>query len=907
MILRSIAVEGWRCFANPVEVRPFDEGVNVLYAPNGSGKSTLFEALRRAFTDWYRVSGQDAEAMRPWGRQLAPTVTVEFAHGGVEYRLRKRFLDRPFAGLDRQEDGRFVPLAQDDAVDDHLREMLRQKPPGRGLARPENWGLAQILWVPQGRLGFEGLSGDLVTDIRRSLGAQVSTGAASRLEKRTEEVYARYFTPTGKRRTGKDASPVVSLEQQLAAAKDREGEALARFQQYEATARRVEELRARRAQARRDAEALSKALTEARRRAEQYRALRDQRGRQKTQAEREEARYDALRQRIKDIQETTQNLEKTDREVEELRGTVQRLAREVEARDQEASKAKADLENVQAERGRLEQMQREAEQAARYAQCLKNIQDLDARLARIAEASEALAQRKRERAAWVAPDAKTLRAIRKALNEREAAQKSIEGALITLEIVPLAATSLTVLAGEEPGEKVLAAGLPARLQGSPEVVAELPGLGRIRASGPVESVEAFRTQRDEAARKLAQLTEGFPSADLEELEARSDRANELEQCVAQAETELKTLLAGEQPEDLEQERAKLAQVQAQILEAFPGWAGRAPDVAALQEAARAARREYETALAGAQGAWERAREAREAAAHRHTAERTRLEEREKQHRSLRVHLDGLTSDGKTPEQREAESKAVALAWEAARSALGETERLLAEFPDDPADTAERLERQLQAAEQAATEALEKEKTEEGKLAQLAAQGPYSALAQAQEEAAKLARELERETAREAAVRLLQDTVKQCRSEALAAVAGPVEAAATRLFRRIAGRRLGPVRFADAFQPAHVEPELAGGAVSVEEVSGGEKEQIFLATRLALAEVLARQERQLVVLDDILLATDAARLARVMAVLEEAAQRLQIAILTCHPERYGGLRGARFLDLESLAGVPARVT
>jgi DNA repair exonuclease SbcCD nuclease subunit len=55
----------------------------------------------------------------------------------------------------------------------------------------------------------------------------------------------------------------------------------------------------------------------------------------------------------------------------------------------------------------------------------------------------------------------------------------------------------------------------------------------------------------------------------------------------------------------------------------------------------------------------------------------------------------------------------------------------------------------------------------------------------------------------------------------------------------------------------------------------------------------------VVLDDVLTATDTGRLARVMGVLEEAAQRLQVLILTCHPERYRGLAGANFVDLEAI--------
>jgi len=45
------------------------------------------------------------------------------------------------------------------------------------------------------------------------------------------------------------------------------------------------------------------------------------------------------------------------------------------------------------------------------------------------------------------------------------------------------------------------------------------------------------------------------------------------------------------------------------------------------------------------------------------------------------------------------------------------------------------------------------------------------------------------------------------------------------------------------------------------------------------------------------ATDAGRLARVVSVLEEAAQHLQVLILTCRLERYRGLKQAVFFDLE----------
>ncbi len=899
MILRSIAVEGWRCFANRVHVGPFSEGLNVLYAPNGSGKSTLFEALIRALLDGHRVSGRDAEAMRPWGRSLAPAVILEFAHAGADYRLTKRFLDRSFAELERSEGGRFVRLDESDAADERVRQILRSNPPGRGLARLENWGLAQILWVPQGRLEVAGLSGELVSDIRASLGAHVTGTAATRLEKRIEETYAQFYTSQGKLKSGREAPLVVALREKHAAAQKQVRATRELLEAFEASARRVEDLRAQRAQARRDAEAVSQALAEARRRAGSYRGLLSRRDAQRERVKAAEAQCGELKHRVDEIHASTRELGQAEEALERLRGDLQHWGREVEDRQSHAAQTKATLEDLRKDAGQAEQAQRQAEAAQRFADCRKALDELDARRLRIAQAAAALGERKQQRAALFAPDGKALRAIRKAIKERDEAQVRIEAALVTLEITPAADALATLLAGEEPGPKPLRAGAPASFRGSPEVVVDLAGLARLRASGPVESVEEHRAQREAAVRKLQQLTEGFPTTDLEALEALVETSKELDQRVAEAQAQLDALLGDGSAEDLTQERARLAAVRAQILEAAPEWAENPPDVEALREAARAARRAFDEALAVAQASSDRTQQTLASAREQQAALTARREETEKQATSLAARLAALTSDGKPDQQRDAELSQAALAWDAARRVLEEVEIQLAAFDDNPEDTVARLDQQLQAAEETATQALEKEKTEEGRLEHLSVQGPYSALALAQEELARLERQVAEEESRTAAIRLLHDTVAQCRAEAVAAVTGPVEAAATRIFQRVAGRRLGRVQFGEDFAPLHVLPELADGPVPIESASGGEKEQIFLAARLALAEVLAKDERQLVVLDDVLLATDAPRLARVMSVLEEAAQRLQVVVLTCHPERYRGLGAAQFLDLEVL--------
>ena len=170
----------------------------------------------------------------------------------------------------------------------------------------------------------------------------------------------------------------------------------------------------------------------------------------------------------------------------------------------------------------------------------------------------------------------------------------------------------------------------------------------------------------------------------------------------------------------------------------------------------------------------------------------------------------------------------------------------------------------------------------------------------EEEIAALEDQFKSEQLRVDAIRLLHDTLTESHAQTLSAVIGPVEAAATRTMQRITGERLGQLKLGESLEPDAVIPGIFGTPVALNDgLSGGEKEQIHLATRLALADLLAKEERQLVVLDDVLAATDAGRLARVMTILEEAAQRLQILILTCHPERYGGLEGANFLDLEAI--------
>jgi len=86
-------------------------------------------------------------------------------------------------------------------------------------------------------------------------------------------------------------------------------------------------------------------------------------------------------------------------------------------------------------------------------------------------------------------------------------------------------------------------------------------------------------------------------------------------------------------------------------------------------------------------------------------------------------------------------------------------------------------------------------------------------------------------------------VSRCRNRAVEAVFEPVQNRATELLRRITPTPLGTVCFSESFLPGTC-CRRSRATRALEEASGGEQEQVHLAVRLALADVLFADERQL---------------------------------------------------------------
>ena len=145
--------------------------------------------------------------------------------------------------------------------------------------------------------------------------------------------------------------------------------------------------------------------------------------------------------------------------------------------------------------------------------------------------------------------------------------------------------------------------------------------------------------------------------------------------------------------------------------------------------------------------------------------------------------------------------------------------------------------------------------------------------------------------------MLHETLTEQKRDVMQSILGPIRLRANHILQRIAGTRFDGILFDESLLPSGISPRSVDETVSLDQISGGEREQVYFAVRMALAEVAFNNERQLVVLDDVFTYTDTPRLARIATILDEAAERFQIILLTCHPERYRGLPNAKFFDLE----------
>ena len=901
MILERLHVEGFRHLTAPYDFVP-DERLTIISAPNGSGKSTLLDALYHGLLEKHTVSGTVAsERLLSRGRTLVPRITIDFRAGNNRYRLRKHFLRDKLSKLDRWEAGRYVPLCEDTASDDFVRELFTAAAPVRGAVdAARHWGLGHILWSPNS-VQYAAVPGAAADHVRSMLtAASIATPGERAVEQRIAERYERYFTETGALARSAGSANLPALDIATAAARAAVSDAATNIEQLDYLRGAYERSSSSAAQIGAERTAVRQQLEDTKILAARFDELATQRRLGAAEEERWHEHSRAIKARIDGIAALQTRRAALHIKHNASKAALDAIGARVSAAGAVLATATGAVEAAASLVRAVQVRAADVTAASDYVRAVDDFRRSAARIARIDSDARDIVLLERRRKRIAAPTKVELKLLREIDIERRSLEAAIAVTSLALEIRTEVDMPANVAVGDRTGALLLGGGNAHVVSGSDQIVVIVPGFGRITARG-ADSAAAARSKHATLSLQLRAALERLQAASLAELEARADRAGSIENEIAVRRRSHATSLDGG---NLIAIRRHLQDVQAQIdaiERRHPAWREHQPDAHGLRAAFD---RDLQVAVARERTAAARRQpaEAQHAAAlceHNRTFAAHRDLEREDEQHATR--LQDLRSDGPSDTEREAALADSLLHWTAARRQRENLDVALDAFGRSPHDTRKALELHERELSRRYEEQYGRAQRALALLEEFAHRGTYRQLAEAEEVLAALVEQQRIERAEADAIGLLSSAFHSARQQRIEAVLAPVQTRASALLARIAGPSLGAIEIASDLTPAGVRGRQHGDFVEIAStLSTGEREQIYMATRLAIADVIAGSRgRQLFVLDDILTGTDPIRLSRFIAILQEfSRERLQIIVTTTDANRYLGIVDAKHIDLRA---------
>lgn len=875
-------------FGGRIRLGPFEPGMNVLAAPNESGKTTAFRAAARALFDRHTTKGEEIRELQRVGTGLAPRVVVEFGVASDRYRIEKTFLVGPLSVLKRWRDGAWQTMADGDAADQRVQSLLQSTLPGRGVTRPEHWGLLGFLWARQGEPADWPMFGEDVQGqaLRARLARVELDPVIERVRERLGEMAAEELTARGLPKAGGAWANAIH--------------------EWEDLKRQLEEVRRIRA----DLEVAHDRFIQA---SEQVTQL-EKEQREQTQVAAGLAAQLAAGERIRT------DLERLDAALESARSRLKRVTADVGLRTERMAEGKAVGEKlVQAEetvkeqqrvrdalRLAIEQAREEGRGAdevlrgqrsrrerirelMRLRQLEAEVTALGAKFAEAVQARVALASLEERRAKVPVITEECLRRFESLEEALRGHRAALEASGITVELQPDRSLDIEIRDGSSAVSQSLMAGEPFRIQRPHSVNLTLPGWGRVAVrSGAKEAEEAAQRAR-ETESELARELETVGVATVQAARDALVLGRELDAELRVARAALKAVIG--QQRDLEtlgvahdqavQKRDALLGVLAPEPAELALGPGELEAVeAGLSEAVPAA----EKVVNGINVRMEGLRGEERTATERVTAAERGASEARARIAALEAQLADLV--GRHPEGMESALTEAQMGFVEAEARV---KAARATLPVDFEKLPERNRRAAMGLQQIAS-SLQTQWTARdnarGVLEMLGGQGLHARETGLEERLEEVRTRLESVRTQAWAARVVHDLIQRRRQEATRAVLAPLEDRLTVAFAELTGVRGRRVFLDERLQ-------LAGVGAGREEMhafgllSQGAREQLLLCLRIAVAEELAANEPQVLILDDVLVNTDGTRQQRVLDLLSGVATRLQVVVLTCHPERYRG--------------------
>lgn len=881
MKLDHLHISEVKQFRQPLHIDGLTTGINVFVGPNESGKSTLVDAIRAAFFERYK-SGS-VEYLQPWGdSSAAPEVEIAFDWQGERWLLNKRFLNKPRCDL--VVGG--THFSETDA-EDKLAELFGYQFALKGASRPEVQGIPGLLWVQQGTIQDirdpVGHAGELLQSALGTSLGEVAASAGDELTAALEKERGQWLTRTGKP-TGdykavmdtcsSDRADLSEMDAQIARYREQVDE-LGRLREQRQTIDRPQPWQAER-----------RLANEAQRHLNEVNGWQDEQQQDHAKLADRARSQDLCRQQLRDFEAARKQLAKRAaakaKALEQVAACAERQP-SVDTRLQQATAAYARAKTAaaqsrqQAERIRLQsEHDALASSLASGRKTLKQARDVQKALVDLREQHQASSI-----------DEKSLSKLRRCRDKLGELAIRRESLATRLQFDLLPGKSLAV--GEEN-----VTGTGKRLLVESTQIA-IPEIGTLRLQpGGADIAELVREQ-ERAQGQHDSLLAQLGIATLAEGEQRVAASKQL---VGQVERET-ARLDGMAPEGVDALAAQ-CDLDAARLHALSGKLAGLP--ATMPDAADEAA--ADAALASANTRLKAAEQATHELEHDRAMANQALINASDEWTQLH---DELESPEYQQRVRNANDQLVNLNAEAASigdAITARQQQIDAANPDVLQQDVERHTRSADAMERDAAARKQSIDRLEATLETLGAQGleeERNTLRQKLEANERRRDELTRHTE---ALDLLLGLLKDRRQALTRQLQAPLQKHLDHYLKLLFPHASLTVDEHLTPQVLTRQPAAAPESGTVENLSYGTREQMGLISRLAYADLLREAGKPtLIILDDALVHSDAARLAQMKRILFDAATRHQVLLFSCHPDNWRDL-GVAARDLQALKATAA---
>jgi DNA repair exonuclease SbcCD ATPase subunit len=903
MILRDIVVENWRCIRR-LELSDLPDGIVLFSGPNGTGKTSLVKALRACLYDAdHDTGGGNFKKQLPWSGARSPRVAVSFEVGEITYRLSKVF--------SKSKEGRAILEKRVgggwQVEEDAPKEASRKARLLLGAERSQE-GLNQLLWLAQGEISLpDKLDQSLEGKLAAVLGTMI-TGRDFSFCRILEKRLGQWFTEGGK--YAKHSAVTRFEESRTELQKDfhQAQEELARLERDMAALQDLEENLPAFRRDLKSAEEELRLLGAERERSRVRLAGYESARRQHQQAVKE---CELAKSRLAELQGELQALSLQEETLTKAEKAVADLAQIVVQRENIHGQRTAELEDARRQRQELTGLEAELEDLGKLTEAenrcggLTNILDWGHRVEEECRSLDAKLKN------MTAPDEDTLKLLRRNRQEARELRACLDAEAWNIRIqaerpinLELRLDSRESQRFEIPvsGEKSFSVGQQAQLH--------IPGFGAIElaraktASNQIKSARRLAALDKEWTETLGTFQE--EPGDESSLDRLLEKRMKKETLVSDLKR-LREQLQEKCPQGLGQVEANRAAVLNEIKILRDRWAlfQKEPPTEDLEEKRaqfRGDRDRLEKLKWQCEMAEKEARSALGTAAAQLQAEKEKTAALRARCQTRREALAQRSSE-----------EALAAAVEEARRAVQLSEAELNELrlSEEEQTVLDRYTQAQAVLEQRHQRYQEQEKEIHRLRGVLQGhEGLVTRRDDAEAALLEIEAKLEQEKIEAEAHRRLCDLFHEARDQQVGQVMGPIAGRVLDWASKIGLENYREVKFEDAYLPHGLARPESNGAdvVLLQDESLGIYEQLTLLVRLALGGILAQDEPALAILDDPLAHADASKHRRMLDILRQAAEgnraanpptgRMQILILTCHPERFDYLRGVRHIDLAS---------